>query len=130
MPTEFAISILAPKGPLDGAALVVAAPLPGADLVAQSVMVRYAPLQALASERSDLDFGDIQPASMLGRVVEDDPAQQLARCRHSQNVLEAATKVGIQVIHHQVDPPGVAVHALPQQVAHEGDEIELAAGVR
>jgi hypothetical protein len=126
MPTEFAISILAREGPLDGAALVVSTPLPSADLVAQGVVIRYAPLQALAGERGDLDFGDVQPAAALGRVVEDDPAQEPASRRHAQDVLEAATKGGIQVIHHRVDPPGVAIHAL-QQVAHEGDEIELTA---
>src|ERR1700719_439200 len=126
MPTELPISIPAREGPLDGAALVVSTPLPGADFLAQGVVIRHAPLQALAGERGDFDFGDVQPAPVLGRVVEDDPAQQLASCWHAQDVLEAATKVGVQVIHDEMYAPGTAVDAL-QQVAHEHDEIELAA---
>lgn len=87
MPTEFAIGILSSEGPFDGASLVVAAALPSADLLAQGFVIRYAPLQALAGECSDLNFGDVEPAAVLGRMVEDDPAQQPASRWHAQNVL-------------------------------------------
>ena len=64
----------------------VAGELPGVDLVLQRPRIGDAAIQALAREDADLDFGHVQPAGVLGGVVELDPAQQpgsgaLARAR-------------------------------------------------
>src|ERR1700690_2823804 len=103
MATELPIGILASECPLDGTVLGIAASLPCADLFGDEFLIADPPVQALASEGGDLDFGHVQPTSVLGRVVEDDPTQQLAGCPYAQDLGETCPEVRVEVIEHQMD---------------------------
>ena len=75
MASELLVRILASELPLDGALLGVSILLPSIDLASQRLRTGNAPIQALAGENADLDLRHVQPARMLGRVVELHPAQ-------------------------------------------------------
>ena len=45
--------------------------------------------QALPLQDTDLDLGHVQPACMVGRVVELDPAQQRRGGLHAEHCFEA-----------------------------------------
>ena len=68
--TEFPIGLLASKGPLDTAALSVAALLPCRDLTYHRFPVRESAVETLAFKDADFNLGHIEPAGMFGRIVE------------------------------------------------------------
>lgn len=50
-------------------------PFPGSDLAAQSLGVVDPAIQALAPQDADLDFDHVEPAGVLGSVVELESSQ-------------------------------------------------------
>src|SRR5665647_78958 len=102
MPTELLIRILSGELPLDGPLQGVSSLLPGIDLVAQELSAVDAPVQASATEDADLDLRHVQPAGMLGRVVELDAAQELCGCARAQHIVETFPEVDVQVVQHEV----------------------------
>jgi hypothetical protein len=89
MTTSLPIRVATRKGPLDAASSSVAPSLPRRYLSGENSLLGSAARQALALQNPDLDLSHIQPARMLGRVVELDPAQQ----RHSQCTTSACARV-------------------------------------
>ena len=89
MTAELVICILSSEGPLYGFAESVSRLLQRIDLRAQQLPAWNAAVQALAAEDTDLDFGHVEPALVLGRVVELHPAQQLGGSALAQHVVEA-----------------------------------------
>jgi hypothetical protein len=51
----------------------IALALPGCDLGDDALFVVDSPIQTLASQYADLGFGRVEPAGVLGRVVELQP---------------------------------------------------------
>ena len=92
MSAQFAVRILASEGPLDGAPLGVAILLPRLDFAGQCGFVREATVEALAVERSDFDFGHVQPTAMGGDVMEFDAPQQPRSPTFPEDFLEHHTK--------------------------------------
>lgn len=76
--------------------------LPGIDLAAQEFSAADAPVQALAAQDANLDLRDVQPACMLGCVVEFDAPQEFRGGTRSQHVVEVLAEVGMQVVDDQV----------------------------
>ena len=70
MTAQLTIRVLPREAPLDGTPGGVAAFLPSADLARDRAQVRHASIQALSREGPDLDLGHVQPAGVLGRVME------------------------------------------------------------
>src|SRR3546814_11481559 len=61
--------------PLDASAGSVALSLPGSDLAFELRAIVDAKVQALASQDTDLDLGHVEPAGVLRREVELQPAE-------------------------------------------------------
>ena len=61
--------------------MLIAAVLPGGDLVDQGLLVGAAPIETLSRQHAEFGFGHIQPTAVLGRVVPfetlDEPARLL-----------------------------------------------------
>ena len=49
--------------------LLVAAVLPGGDLLGQDLLVRDAAIEALGRQHAEFGFGYVEPASVFGRVM-------------------------------------------------------------
>src|SRR5450631_25828 len=127
--TELAIGVLTGERPLDGSALYVAPPLPFSHLFGEDLLVADSSVQALASEHRDLDFSHVQPATVLWRVVEDDPAQQLRGFAHAKNLDEALAEVRVEVVNDQMNSSRRAINDV-DQVLNESDEVRLSPVVR
>ena len=124
MRAELPIRILPSEFPLDGSPLGVSSLLPCIDLGLQGFCGVNSPIQALTGEDADFDFGHVQPARVLGRVVELHSAQQPGGPALSQHVVEAFLEVDIQVVQNEVNATGLG--ACPrEQVVDEGDEVNL-----
>jgi len=118
------ICILSSKGPSNAPVLGIAACLPGGDLGGERGLIRETPIQALAIENADFDLGHVEPTGMLRRVVEFDAVQQCLCFLDAQHLLKALTKVGVEIIHDQVDPLGGGIN-LFEQMLDESDKVGL-----
>src|SRR5271169_1202953 len=127
--TELAIRVLTSECPLDSSVLGVAASLPGCDLFCEEFLIADTAVQALATERRDLDFRHVQPAGVLGRVVKHDAAQQFVGHARAKDLDEARSEVCVQVVEHQMDTPRRPVDGI-EQVLHEGHKVDLGSMIR
>lgn len=82
--------------------------------------------QALSLQDADLDFGHVQPARMLGRVVELDPAQHRRGGLRAEHFFEALAQMRVEVVQDQVNLPRTRI-ALAQHPADEAYEVDLGA---
>src|SRR5260370_22834611 len=128
MTAHLTIRILPRESPLDGTPGGVTAFLPGADLATDRSQVRHASIQALSREDADFDLGHVQPASVLGRVVKLDTAQQTLCGADTEHFLKAAAKVGAEVVHHQMHPASGTVDVL-EQMTGKAHEVRLGASL-
>src|SRR5580700_984453 len=126
MATELPVCISTRKCPLDAASSGVASPLPRRHLGGESRLLSSTARQALALQDTDLDLGHIQPARMLGCVMELDSAQQCRGRLHTEHFFEALAQMRVEVVQHQVNLAHVGI-AAAQQPADEVDEIYLGA---
>jgi hypothetical protein len=92
--------------PLDGRALDVAPALPG-DLATGGFEIAQTSGEALADEDGQFAFGDVQPATVLGRVVEletsGNPPRLGGRERHRQR----RDGVHVEVVEYDANDGGV-----------------------
>src|SRR6266511_747439 len=65
--------ILGREAPVDATTGSVACRLPGHDLPLQRQPISHPPIQALLRQHAQLDLGHVQPAAMLGCVVDLEP---------------------------------------------------------
>ena len=126
MSSHFQICVLPRERPLDTSPLVVSASLPGIDLAGEGVTVGQAPIQALAVEDADFNFRHVQPTGMLRGVMKFQPGQKSRRGFQPHDRLEGSAKMGVQVIHDQMDFARGRVHLL-RQILHKGHEIRFGA---
>lgn len=70
MASQLSICILPSELPLDGAPLCVSIALPGSHFGLQALPGFHPAIQALATEDANFDLRHVQPAGVLGRVVE------------------------------------------------------------
>src|SRR5450759_983621 len=126
MPAQLPICVPTRKAPLDAASSGVAPPLPRCHRGGEDSLLGGAARQALALQNTDFDLGHIQPARMLGRVVELDPTQQCRGGLHAEHFVEALAQMRVEVVQDQVDLADVGVPAA-QHPADEVDEIDLGA---
>src|SRR6202158_4972315 len=126
MAAQLPICVPTRKRPLDTATSGVWPPLPRRYLGGENSLLGSAARQALALQNPDLDLGHIQPARMLGRVVELDPAQQCHGHLQAQHFFKALAHMRVEVVQDQVNLAHVRITAT-QQPADEIDEIHLGA---
>ncbi|SDZ24320.1 hypothetical protein SAMN05421754_11262 [Nitrosomonas sp. Nm58] len=111
---------------IDRSALGITPLLPGIHLSSERVAVVPASIQTLPIKDADLDLRHVEPAGVFRGVVEYDAAQQRLCLLNTKRFLETTTKVGVEVIHDQVNAVRLGVHLL-KQVPDKGDEVSLGA---
>src|SRR3989304_5018722 len=124
MATQLSIRILASKRPLDAASFGVAFALPSTDLTTGGCLVRQPSPETLAIQDTDLDFRHVQPACVLGGVVEHDSSQKRGGSRGAEHLFEALAEMRVEVVENQVNLSGGGVGALKQSL-YEADEIRF-----
>ncbi|MFO1266471.1 MAG: hypothetical protein U1F67_06595 [Rubrivivax sp.] len=97
---QLAISILAREGPIDGRARGIAGALPEVDLAAKGWPIGEPAIQALTIEDADFDLRHVQPARVLGRVVELHSTQEAIGGVATKDILEGLPEVNVQVVQH------------------------------
>src|SRR5512134_4100009 len=75
-PVQFGSGMVEGEAPLRGGAFGIALGLPSRDLAGERLLVGDAPVQALAVEHRELQFGHIEPTAVLGRGVKLKPLEQ------------------------------------------------------
>src|SRR3989338_9049708 len=124
MPSHFYICILPRERPLDATLLRVPAQLPCIHFCDNRGLIRQAPIKALAVKNADFDFSHVEPTGMFRRVVKDNTSQQRLCFFDTEHFLEALAKMGIEVIHHQMDTSRRGINLL-EQVLYESHEVGL-----
>ena len=121
--------ILGRELPVHGFAQGVAVVHPGLDLGSQHGLAFDAPVQALRGQGRELDFGDVEPAAVLGRVVPLQPGGDAPRFGRSKGLVEHAGVVRVEVVadqDHLLGQREVHVH----QIAQDGGKVQLGASRR
>ena len=126
MPSHFCICILPSERPLNATLRHVTAQLPGIHFGGERGTVWQAPIKALAVKNTDFDFSHVEPAGMFWRVVKDDTSQQCLCFLGAEHFLEALAKVGVEIVHHQMDALRRDINLL-EQVLYESHEVGLGA---
>src|SRR3546814_220438 len=103
--------------PLDASAGSVALSLPGSDLAFELRAIVDATVQALASQDTDLDLGHVEPAGVLRREVELQPAEEAMGLRRGEGLVESPGRVRGQVVHDHPDLVSVG-EADVDEIAH------------
>src|SRR3990167_4995697 len=124
MATQLSIRILASKRPLDAASFGVAFALPSTDLTTGGCLVRQPSPETLAIQDTDLDFRHVQPACVLGGVVEHDSSQKRGGSRGAEHLFEAPAEMRVEVVENQMNFSGGGIGA-PKQSLYEADEIRF-----
>src|SRR5512134_3621944 len=75
-PVQFGSGMVKGEAPLRRGVLGIALRLPSCDLAGERLLVGDAPVQALAVEHRELQFGHIEPTAVLGRVLKLEPLDQ------------------------------------------------------
>jgi len=93
MSAELSVRVLSSESPLDGCARMVAVALPGSDFGFGRGAIRQPPIQALSTQGCNLDFGHIEPAGVLGRVVKGHTSQQVPGSGRAEDFLKTPSEV-------------------------------------
>ncbi len=89
--------------------------------------IRQTPRQTLAAQHADLAFRDVQPASVLGRMVDLKAAAQPPGLLGRIDMIPAGQLVRVPVVHHQHDLPVRKVNI--RQVRQQGREVRRGAAL-
>ena len=81
--------------PLDCGAVLLSASFPRADLAHHGPRVREPSVQALSDQHRQLAFGHIQPAAVLGRVMELELLRQSRRISGGEGRAERGATVAV-----------------------------------
>src|SRR5882757_3946100 len=126
MPAQLSVCVSTCKRPLDATSSGVAPPLPSRHLAGERSLLGTTARQALALQDTDLDFGHVQPARMIRRVVELDPAQQCCGHLYAEHFFEAGTQMRVEIVHHQVNLACLGIPAA-QEPTDKANEVDLGA---
>ena len=126
MTSHLSICILKGEVPFDGSLLGVSGVLPSTNFGLQSLSTSHASIQALSAEDANFNLGHVQPACVLGRVVELHAAQELGGRARSNHIVEAHSKLGVQVVQNQVNSACFGIGA-SEKLIDKGDEINFSA---
>jgi hypothetical protein len=97
---ELDSGILGRKAPVDATARSVAGRLPGRDLPPQRRLVGQPPIEALLGQHGKLDLGHVQPAAVLGGVVQLKPVGQSLGLGRLKRLIQRRRGVGVEVVLH------------------------------
>ena len=87
---------------------------------AQRVLMGDAAGEALPPQRAQLDLSHVQPRAVLGRVVDLQPVRQALGLLRRERLVQAGRRVGVELVHDQHHPLGLAVAPLEQRADEVG----------
>src|SRR5215207_7403325 len=105
--THLAAGFVGCEHPLDASAGRVSLPLPCADLAIEFLWMVDSTVEALAAQHPDLDLDHVEPAGVLGGVVELEAAQDAPGFGRIESLVEGAGRVARQVVLDDPDRVGV-----------------------
>src|SRR5512132_2922520 len=111
---ELDAGILGGEPPVHAAASRVAGRLPRGDLPREGHLVGQPPVQALPGQHTQLDLGHVQPAAVLGCVVQLQPVGQPLGLRRRERRVQRRRRVGVEVVLDQHDHVGVGIVHIDQ----------------
>jgi hypothetical protein len=103
--------------------------LPGVDLGNEAVRAFNAAIETLAFEHADLDLDHVEPACMLGGVVELEPPEHAARLGRREGDVESGGGVGGEVVEDDADVLGFWEVDI-DKLAHAKGEVVSGAMIR
>lgn len=128
MTSQFPVCVWSGKCPFDATPIDVTPLLLSGDLGDEGCAVGQAPAKTWTLQDADLDLGHVEPARMLGRVGEDNTAQQGMGRLAPEHLLESAAKVDVPVVQNQMNAARPGVDLL-DELAREGHEVGFGASL-
>lgn len=122
-PRELGSGPLGGEHPDDLRAIAIALLLPGGNFTVQGVTIGDAAVDALGAQDTDLDLDHVEPARVLGRVVEFKTPQDAVGLRRREGVVERARRMAGQVIQDDPDPVGLGIMNV-DEIAHAVGEVD------
>ena len=89
--------------PINEIAGEVAVGFPKRQLGLQGIHVSNSSVEALAGHDAQFDFGDVEPASMLWRVMDFEAPGQCQSDLGRKGFIQRGNGVGVEIIHHKAD---------------------------
>src|SRR5437764_8942245 len=97
---HFGASLVGCEHPIDPSAAGIALSFPGVDFFDEQFWVVDSAVQALAAQNADLDLNHVEPAGVLGGVVEFEALQNAPGFGGRKGLVEGASRVSGQVVLH------------------------------
>ena len=91
---HFGASLLNCEHPFDAGAGGISQSFPGGDFGFEALPGSDPAVEALAAEHADFDLDHVQPAGVLGDVVELQSLQHAARLARRESLVERAGRMG------------------------------------
>ena len=104
---QFSASILDREAPVDAGAIRIAFFLECMDTPPQDSLIRNTPPQTAAAEHAELDFGHVEPASMLGSVVEPQTSGDASGFVRHKSHIQGPKSMGVEVVEDNPDRVGL-----------------------
>src|SRR5215210_5731483 len=104
---QLAPRIFACKSPLNLGTSRIALFFQLLDLAFQRFLIFNSPIKALTTEDAQLDFSNIQPTTMLGRVVKLQLPQDTPRFIRRERLIKRCRSVRVQIVEHHPHPLGL-----------------------
>ena len=95
------------KAPISPGFCCVALERPGANLIDDRLLVRDSPVETLGGEHAEFGFGEVEPASVLGRVMPFEPLDEPTRFGGGKSFVERSRAMGVEIVLDEHDPFGV-----------------------
>jgi hypothetical protein len=93
--------------------------LPSGDFSDEVFWIVDSAIQTLTAEHADLDLDHVEPAGMLGGVMELQASQNSPGFRGRECLIEGAGRVGRQVVLYDPDVRGIGIMDI-DKLAHAG----------
>jgi hypothetical protein len=95
------------KAPVNGGTGGVALLFQGLDSAAQDQVVGISASEAPAADDTELDLGHVEPASMLGGVVELQALDQLPGLGWGKGLVQRPRPMGVEIVQDHPDDLGL-----------------------
>src|ERR1700678_1561568 len=127
-PGPFGSGLVGCEHPLNTRAGSVAVSFPSCDFGDEADLCGDTPVEALAAQDADFDLHHVEPAGVLGRVLELQPAQHAARFGGRKGLVQRAGRVCRQIVQDDGDAFRFREVAITE-LAHAGGEVHGGAAV-
>jgi len=106
--------LVAGEAPVYGAFGCVALAFPRTHFLGKRFLVGDAPIQALASQKRELDLGHVQPRAVLGGVMNLQLTSDTPRLGRDERFIQGGGGMGVEVVQNEHDLLGLGVVEVDQ----------------